>query len=158
MLLRRRLLVRGLQGILSRLTLNHLKHQLPGTGCNVGGLDTPAGNFGNVVAERRPGSVADRTEKHSIAPVHWEGVHRPDTGLESSAPVVVVGRDVGAVDCSLFFCRVWLGAVFDTLSYAVLFVSAKRFYLAHLRLGTYTLGRKEALRSIYVYKNSLYMY
>lgn len=40
-----------------------------GTGCIAGGLDTPAGSFGNVAAEGRSGSVAAHTEKHLIVPV-----------------------------------------------------------------------------------------
>ena len=94
-----------------------MRHQLPGTGCIAVGLDTPAGNFGNVAVEGRLGSVAAHTGKHSIVPVHWEDMRRPGTDPEASVPAVVMGRDV--VDCSL-------RKVFFLCSSEVVFVPTRR--------------------------------
>lgn len=103
------------------MVLNLLRHQLPGTGCIAGGLDTPAGNFGNVAVE---GRSAAHTEKHLIAPVHWEDMRHPGTGPGASVPVVVVGRDV---DCSLSKVLVFVGGVFVRACLCSTFsVSAKR--------------------------------
>lgn len=59
--------------------------------------------------EEGSGSVAAHTVKYSIVPVHWEDVCHPGTGLGVSVPVVVMGHDVVAADCSLsvFILHVW---------------------------------------------------